>query len=115
MSNFLNFCGERARYIMVAFDALKDAECKLDGKKLGSVIGLLTSLLDAVTERVINGWLVEKAREMGSVSAENFDLYNELKERWNSLLRELEMRLRRLGVEVYIKARAKELGVVARK
>jgi hypothetical protein len=100
---------------MVAFDALKDAECKLDGKKIGNVIGLLTSLLDAVTERVINGWLVEKAREMGSVSADNFDLYNELKERWNSLLGELEMRLRRLGVEVYIKARAKELGVVAKK
>ena len=35
--------------------------------------------------------------------------------RGGSLLRGLEMRLRGLGVEIYIKARAKELSVVTRR
>jgi hypothetical protein len=40
---------------------------ELDREKLGKVVALFTSLLDVVTDRVINGWLVEKAREMGGI------------------------------------------------
>jgi hypothetical protein len=60
------------------------------------------------------GWLVKIAREMGSIPSYEFDLYNEFKGRWNSLLEELQIRVGRFGVEIDIKERAKELGVIAK-
>jgi hypothetical protein len=79
-----------------------------------NVIDLLVWLLNTVTTYIINEWLVKIAREMENIPSYEFDLYNEFREKWNSLLNELETRLGRFGVEINLKERAKELSVIAK-
>jgi len=114
VSSLLDLCRDLSYYVTSTFNALKDVDSELDKDKLKDLFGLLTFLVDAMTEKVVNGWLVKIARDMGGIPASAFDYYNEFKEKWNALLNELEIRARRLGVEVSIKERAKELGVIAR-
>jgi hypothetical protein len=110
----LRFCEELSYYVVESFSALKGVDFKVNKETLKKLVGPLTFLVNTITERVVNGWLVEIARRMGSVPASHFDSYNEFKEKWNSLLNELETRMGRLGVKIDVKERAKELGVIAR-
>jgi hypothetical protein len=41
------------------------------------LVGPLTFLVNTIAERIVDGWLVEIARRMGSVLASHFDSYNE--------------------------------------
>jgi hypothetical protein len=107
-------CRDISYFIVSAFNALINVNSELGKDKLRDVINPFISLLNTITRDIINGWLVKIAREMGSIPSYEFDLYNEFKGRWNSLLEELQIRVGRFGVEIDIKERAKELGVIAK-
>jgi|GEM_PF-4938232 len=107
-------CRNMSYLVVNAFNALINVNFTLDKDKLNDVIILFVSLLNTITSDIINGWLVKVAREMGSIPAYEFDLYNEFKGRWNSLLDELQIRAGRFGIEIDIRERAKELGVIAK-
>jgi len=79
--------------------------------KAENIIKLLTQPLNQITKQIINGWFVKNAREVGKLRGDIFDNYNIFKERWNSMLNEIESRMGRFGLTVKIDERAKELGV----
>jgi len=76
-----------------------------------NITNLLTEPLNEITKSVINGWFVATSRKIGSMEANLFDNYNVFKEKWNSLLNEIEIRMGRFGLKIMIDQRAKELGV----
>jgi len=97
--------------IVKAFDSLIDIESKISKLKAENLINLLTQPLNGITNKVINDWFVKTSRKSGSIEANLFDNYNMFKEKWNSLLNEVEVRMGRLGLEVRIDERAKDSNV----
>jgi len=96
---------------ITAFDSLIDVTSNVDKMKAENIIKLLTQPLNQITKQIINGWFVKNAREVGKLRGDIFDNYNIFKERWNSMLNEIESRMGRFGLTVKIDERAKELGV----
>jgi len=92
-------------------DSLIDIESKMPKDKISNITALLTEPLNEITKSVINDWFVATSRKIGSVEANLFDNYNIFKEKWNSLLNEIEIRMGRFGLKIMVDQRAKELGV----
>ncbi len=97
--------------IVKVLDSFIEIESKVPKDTMLNITNLLTEPLNEITKSVINGWFVATSRKIGSMEANLFDNYNVFKEKWNSLLNEIEIRMGRFGLKIMIDQRAKELGV----
>ena len=111
----INFASHYGLYpLYVLFDVMSKLEGKLDKDDVKRVFNALISPIKRLTNDVINEWLVKTARKLGVVSEEFFDNYNVFKDKWNSLLNELEKEASIADIEISLDIRAKELGVTVK-
>ena len=75
------------------------------------VVGYVVSPIREVSERIVNGWLVRRIRDVGSVSERILDNYNEFRDKWNDIIGQMEREASNYGLKVRVPERAKELGV----
>jgi len=84
---------------------------EMDKKDVEKITSHVASCFEEITRSIINGWLVKRIREVRKVKEEIFDNYSVFKDKWNSLLNELEKVTSEHSVEIKRLEPAKELGV----
>jgi len=110
----LNFYSDILHLNMKALEALlkiKEGEKMRRDKIKDLVVYPFVRPLERITRKIINEWFVKIVRKIGKIDSPLFDNYNVFREKWNSIINEVEKIARSYGLDLRLEERVKELGV----